>query len=202
MRGVIDHLHPETEGGAPGDGLADPAHADHAQGLAAEVQAQHLRGVPPLPPAGADQPFALGRAAGGHQDQRQGDIGGGIGDRAGGVGDRNAVVAGGGGVDMVVTHPEIGQQPAGRAGYGLKDRALEAVAQGGQDDVVVAQGRDHLGLVQRAGAGADGGVECGPGGGQDGFGQGTGDQKFHQHSLAPFGIPRSGPARTTAPSAS
>ena len=87
--------------------------------------AQHLRRVPALPLPGAQQPLAFARAPRGHQDQRQRDIGGGIGHGARGVGDGKPGGAGGRDVDMVVADAEIGQDPGAGRGHIGKDIGLK-----------------------------------------------------------------------------
>ncbi len=136
-----DDLHAKAIVAAPGDGLTDAAHADDANGLASDMRAQHLGRVPAGPLASADQSLALRRAAGGHQDQGHGDIGGGIGDGTGGVGDLQAGGAGGGDVDVVVAHPEIGEDLGAGIWHIGKDIGAEEVAQRWQDGVIVAQSR-------------------------------------------------------------
>jgi hypothetical protein len=121
---VVEHdPHPEPALRALRDGLADPAHADHAQRLAGDVHAEELGRLPALPLARAHDPLALARAAAGHQDQRQRDVGGGVGHGARRVRHLDAHGAGGGRVDVVVAHAEVGEDlRARRLLEGLRPR--------------------------------------------------------------------------------
>ena len=165
------------------------------------MHAQHLRRLPAGPAAGAHQPFALARAARGHQDQRQGDVGGRIRDNAGGVRHRNPCRTRRRHVDMVIARAEIGQHPCARRRAG-KGGGVKAIAQRRHDRVKARQRLCHLALGQGRAAVAEGGVK-GPGDG--GLGRGShpaGHEKAHQNSRAPSGTARPGPTSTTAPSAS
>ena len=157
--------------------------------------------MPAGPAARAQQAFALAGAAGRHQDQRQGDIGGGIGDSAGGVGDLKAGSTRGGDVDMVIAHAEIGEDFAARLRHIGKDIGAEQVAEGGQDRVIIAQGRAQFGRGQWRWRIAVGHVEPSAGGGDGVVGQATGDQQV-QNRRPPMGLGWSGVIRITSPEAS
>ena len=113
-----DHGHVEGQRAA-GDGLADPAVAEDAQGGAgADVEAdQHPRAPHPWL-AGADEPVAFGDAAGGGEDQRERVVGGGPVQDAGGVGDGDPGGGGRGQVDVVVPDGDVRDDLQLRSGGG------------------------------------------------------------------------------------
>ena len=124
---VVDR---EAKGaGAPGDSLADTAHADDAEPLAPDALAQHPGGRPALELAFAQGLRAFHQAARHGEDQGHGHVGGVFGQHAGGVGDGDAAPSGGGQVDMVDAGAEIGDQAEIRAGMG-QDGAIDAVGDG------------------------------------------------------------------------
>ncbi len=101
--------HAKAEVTAPCDGLSDPAHADNADGFACDVAAKHLGRGPARPIARSGEALAFACAAGGHQEKRQADIGGGVCDRARCVCYGNAVITGSGDIDVVDANSEVGQ---------------------------------------------------------------------------------------------
>jgi hypothetical protein len=104
---VVDDVHVEAAGALRGD-LSDPPHADDAEGLAGDLGAHHEGRAPGVPRAGADQVLALAGASGRPEQAEQGDLRGGVGQHVRGVGDDHAAAAGGGEVDMVDPHREVG----------------------------------------------------------------------------------------------
>ncbi len=203
-RAVVEHhLHVEPVMAAPGNRPADPAHADDAHALAGHMGAQHLHRTPAFPRACAQQPFSFAQAPGGHQDQAKRDIGRGVRHGAGGVGDHHSGSLGRVDVDVVVAHPEVGQQFRPGCRHIGKDIRLEPVAQGGQDGVKVAQRGPQFVGRQRVRPVAQGDVEPRARGVQHAVGQAAGDQKCaHQNSLPPSGTSWPGPISTTSPFAS
>ena len=106
---MIDDIEPEAAR-AMRHRLADPAHADNAQLLAADAVAEHARRTPALPLARPHQLLALGEAARHREDERHGHVGGIVGEHAGRVGDDDAARARGFQVDMIHARAEIGEQ--------------------------------------------------------------------------------------------
>ena len=109
------HLHPEA-GGAPGDRLADPPEADDPERRAVDVGAEdswpgsHVCQSPLR--ANGDR---LGEPARRRHQQREGEVGGGVGQRVGRVADRDAARGGGVDVDVVVADRVVGDRPQVRA---------------------------------------------------------------------------------------
>ena len=128
--------------------LPDPAHADHAQNLARDMGAQHLRRCPSAPAARPHQPLPLARAAAGAQDQGHRDIRRRIGDSARRIAHRDPSSLGRRHVDMVVPNPEIGEEPGPdppRPGL-VKSPCGKGIAQCRQDRVIGAERLGGLGL--------------------------------------------------------
>src|SRR5207302_1448807 len=105
-RVVIEDAHAEAETAAS-DRAADPAEADHAEGLAVDVGAPQEVPFPRLPLSGARIGVGLDDPAGGGHQQREGEIGGGLGEDVGRVGDDDAASGGGGDVDVVVADGDV-----------------------------------------------------------------------------------------------
>ena len=131
--GVVEHGHAEA-GGAPGDGLTDPAEADDPEGRAMDVVAEERVDPEAVPFARAQRRFGVGRSSRGRQQQEEGDVGGRLIEHARRVADRHAQTRGGGHVDVVVADADVADrfEPARSAREdglvdGVGDRADERV---------------------------------------------------------------------------
>ena len=90
--GQIGHADAKRRG-ARGDGAADPAEADDPELLAAQLGAEHEIERPGLPASAPHQAVAFGDTAHDAENQRPGEIGGGLGEHVGRVGDDHAQLA-------------------------------------------------------------------------------------------------------------
>jgi hypothetical protein len=80
--------------GATSDGRPDSSHAEDAQGGPPQLQSGHPGKRPDAPPAAPHQRIGLHYAAADRQQQRHGEVRGGIGEHAGGVTHQNPLVGG------------------------------------------------------------------------------------------------------------
>ena len=108
------------------------------------MHAQQLRRLPSSPVSGPYQPFALARAARGHQHQGHGNICRGVGDGTRRVGYPNACLSRGINVDVIVPDAEIRQYLAARCVDTSKNVGRKLVAQRWQNAVVIPQSGLHL----------------------------------------------------------
>ena len=135
---VIVDLHPERFR-APGQGLADPAHADDAEPLAPQFPSGHPGRGPALEPALGHDPGPLDDAATDRQDQGHGQIRRVLGQDARRIGHDQAAAHSRVDIDVIHTRAEIGdhlQLVAGRGDQGAVDG--------------VGNGRDqHIGPLHR-----------------------------------------------------
>lgn len=106
-RARVDDVHPEGPG-APGHRDADPAGADDAERLAAQVHAEQVEHAPLPRGAGPDDALALAEAARRHEHEPEGGVGGRVGEHAGGVRRDDAAPGARGDVDVVVADGDIG----------------------------------------------------------------------------------------------
>ena len=139
----------------PGEGLADPAHAEDPEALAGHVGAEHEQGVPAVPGAAPHEAVPLRAAAGGREDAQHRGVGGRVGEDVRGVRDHDPDVAGGGDVDVLVPD-RVGRDDAERARHLLQHLAAEPLRRAAHHRVVLAACGDELfgrvdpvGLVQR-----------------------------------------------------
>ena len=86
---------------------ADPAHADDADGGAAQLEPAVGGGVPALPAALAQVALGVAHPPAGRERQREGELGGRLGQDAGRVGHRHPALAAGVEVDVVVADREV-----------------------------------------------------------------------------------------------
>lgn len=131
VRVVVDDPHPEALGAAR-HGSSDLAVADQAERGAVHVQAQVVVHPEQAPLTGGQRVAGGAEAPAGHQDEREGEVGGGLGENSGGVGDHDSAFGGGVPVDRVVAHAR--QRDDLQRGSGR-------VQQGGVHPVV-AEGQD------------------------------------------------------------
>ena len=103
--------------GTTRDAASDPSHAQNAERLADQLDADQLRRVPAGPVAAADQVDALGRAPCRAQHQQQPDLGDRVGQNAGRVQYRQATRLRRRDVDMLVAD-RIGRDDLERSGQG------------------------------------------------------------------------------------
>ena len=87
-----EHLHAEA-GGAARDRLADAAEADDPERRAGDVGAEEAAGIPGVPLAAVRERRRLGDPARRRHQQREGEVGGGLGQCVGRVADRDAARA-------------------------------------------------------------------------------------------------------------
>ncbi len=106
-----DHLHAEPVVSALRHRAGDPAHPDQAQRLARHLRAEHVGGSPAGPLAAAQVALALAGPPRRHQQQRDGEVGGGVGQDVGCIGDRDPARLRGVDVDVVEPDPEVRDQP-------------------------------------------------------------------------------------------
>jgi hypothetical protein len=99
-----------------GGGLADAAHADDAHGSPDQVLSQPTARLPGQPAPGAGVVAAFAHAAGGGQQEGDGDVGGRIGQHVGRVAHPHAAGRAGGHVYIIVADGEVADdaQPGGR----------------------------------------------------------------------------------------
>jgi hypothetical protein len=110
VAGVVEHRHAEA-GRAPGDRPADPAQPEHPERLAVDLPAEEELRPPDPRPRRPEEPVALGDPPGGGQQQRPGQVGGGLGDHVGGVGGQHPPCGAGVQVDVVVADGIVGRHP-------------------------------------------------------------------------------------------
>ena len=103
---VVNQLHLEARRTA-GHRLADPPQTEDAQRGVVNVQAEELFESPFVPAPFADIGLAFVESARRGQDQRPGEIGGGIVQHAGGVGGHNPMGRAGGEINIVVSDRDV-----------------------------------------------------------------------------------------------
>jgi hypothetical protein len=131
--GGVEDRHAEP-GGPPGHRLADAAQADHPQGLAVDLEAEEELRPPDPRLLGPQVPVPLGDPPGRGQQQRPGQVGGGLGDHVGGVGGQHPPGRARLQVEVVVADGEVGHHPQPGAGP-LQQLAVDPVGQHGQEPV-------------------------------------------------------------------
>ena len=123
VTGGVEHRHPEP-GGPPGHRPPDPAEPDHPEGLAVDLEPEEELRPPDPGPPGPQEPVPVGDPPGRGQQQRPGQVGGGLGDHVGGVGGQHA--PGRAGVQVEVVEPDgvVGHHPPapGRPGPAARRR--------------------------------------------------------------------------------
>ena len=87
---------------------ADSAHAHQSERLVAQLEAQQRQRFPAAPTTPCNQPVPLQHPAAERQDQRPGEVGGGVGQHPGRVCDRDAAPGAGADVHVVVAGPVVG----------------------------------------------------------------------------------------------
>ena len=144
---VICHRHVEAAVAAPGNRLADAAHAQDAQRGAVHVAAGEHVEAPVRPPAFAQETFALGDAARRGHHQREAEVGRGLGEHARRVGDDHAARRAGRHVDVVVADGHRADGLELRAG--VQQHGVDLLAAGDEHAGATLQRGDQLGLRQR-----------------------------------------------------
>ena len=109
----VEHAHREAVR-APGDGLADLAEADDPQRGVMQVAAEQQRRIPRLPPALAHKPIGFDDAARGREQEREREVGRGLGEDARRVADGDAAGRGGGQIDVVVADGDVADDAEAR----------------------------------------------------------------------------------------
>ena len=109
--------------------------ADDAQLLAAELAAEHEIERPAFPAVGANQPVSFGDPPGHAQNHRPGQLGDRFGQHIGRVGDDDAALPGGGDVDVVVAHGDVGHDLQRCAG--IHDLTVDSVGENSDQGVLV-----------------------------------------------------------------
>ena len=134
--------------GAPGQGLADPAHADDAQPLSPQFAAAHPGRGPALESVVGDDLSALDDAAADGQDQAHGQVGGVLGQDARCIGDDDPARHGRVDVDMVHARAEVGDhlQLVARA---VDQVGVDDVGDGGHQNLGALDGGLQGGAVHR-----------------------------------------------------
>ena len=138
---LVEDPHPEALG-PPGHRAADPAEADHAQGLAVHVAAQQQHVLPMLEAAVTQVAVGLDHAAGGGHQERPREIGGGIGQHVGGIGDHDPAPGAGRDVDVVVAHRHVGDDA--KVGAGVQQRLVDGLADHADQPLLVSQAGEQL----------------------------------------------------------
>jgi hypothetical protein len=150
----------QAEGASPaGHRLADTAHADDAETLAADAMSEHPGRRPARPVlAFGDETGALGQPPRHRENQRHGHIGGVLGQHLRGVGHGDAASVCGGDIDIVDAVAEIGDQPQLAVGL-VEDRFGQLVRDRRHQDVGVADRIDELLRRQRLVLEIEAGIE-------------------------------------------
>ena len=143
---------------APGQRLADAAHADDAHALAQEPCAQHRGRTPAAPLVGPHHALARAHAARRGQHQRHRHVGCVLGQHARRVGDGDAAMARGVEIDMVDAGAERGDQLELRTGL-AQHAAVDAVGDGRHQYVRGLHRLDELRGIERLVVGVQPGVE-------------------------------------------
>ena len=145
--------------GAPRDRLADPAHADDAEPLAADAVAEHPGRAPAAPFLAAGKHLrAFGETPRHRKDQRHGHVGGVLGENARRIGHGDAALNCGRHIDVVDAIAEIGDQFQFLAGL-AEHRAVDVVGHRRHDDVGDLSGRQQVGMAHRLVVGVQARVE-------------------------------------------
>ncbi len=161
---AVEHRHVETEAATTGDGRADIAQADDAQGLAVDIGAEQLRADRGFPLAGLGPGIQFGGPAGTAHDQGEGHVGSAFGQHVGGIGEHDPALAEVGHVIVVVADRDTGDhfklagvfqlgtpqfaadtdQPVG-VGQGFLELGIDIAELGVRDNHVeiLAQALDH-----------------------------------------------------------
>ncbi len=135
---------------APGDCLANAAHADDAETFAINAMSEHPRRRPsrPVRRGIAHVGGALREAAGNGKNERHRHVGRVFGQDAGRVRDQDAAVARGIEIDVIDAGAEVRDQTQAGTGLG-QDGAVDTVGDGRNEDVGRLHGFDQLGLAHR-----------------------------------------------------
>jgi hypothetical protein len=141
-----------------GHGATDPPHADDAQRRARHPGSQHVGWPPTAPGAGANVALALPDPPHYCEQQRHRQVRGVVGEHAGGVRHDDSVCRRGGEIDVVVSDPEIRNDP-GPAGFGPEDRGVDPVSHRDEHAVRRTQRVDEGLLRERSVVGAEASVE-------------------------------------------
>ena len=144
--------------GAPGNGLADPAHADDAEALAPDAAAHHPGGRPAGPFTLLHHLHAFRDPARHGEDQRHGHVGGVFGQHPRRVGDVDAAVVGADHVDVVDAIAEVGDELEVWPGLG-QNGSVNPVRHGGNQHIGRPHGLHELGLRHRPVAFVEAGFE-------------------------------------------
>ena len=148
LAGGVEDRHVEAVLCPPGDGRADPSHADDAERLAGHIQAHRfLQQRPGREVAVPQQPVGLHQPAGTAEQQRHRLVGGGVGEHAGRVGHLHPRLPGGGDVDVVVAHRHVGDQP--QLGIAGQHRTVDGVGEQRDQRLAALAGRQQFRAAQR-----------------------------------------------------
>ena len=171
---MVQDLHPEP--GAPaGHRPADPAVADHPERGAVDVLAEVLVDGPAVPSTAAQVALALAEETGCRQDQREGQVGGGVVEHARRVADGHAGGRGRLQVDVVVADGDVGDDT--QLGSAGDHRPVDAVGEHTDDGIGVRRRPDELAVGERLVVGPLQDVVAGLGQGiETAGGQSAGDQ--------------------------
>ena len=119
--------HPERPR-APGRRRADLAEPDDPERLSLQARAEHEEHAPRPRPAGADQALGLAQPPRRRQDQREREVGGGVGQHAGRVGAHHPAGGARRHVDVVVADRDVRDHPQAGPG-GVQEGVVDAVVQ-------------------------------------------------------------------------
>src|SRR6185312_11741738 len=114
-------------GGASRDRLADAPGADDAERRADEIRAEEAVGLPRAPAAVLDRLRTLREAARGGEQQREREVGRGVGEDTGGVADRDA--AGRRGLEIDVVEADGVVRDHRELGVGVEEGGVDALAE-------------------------------------------------------------------------
>lgn len=111
---VVQHAHAEAVRAAAGDALADAAHAEDAQRAAVDIRTEHGLERPLAPLAIAQPALGFGDAARGGHQQREPEVGRGLGQHVRGVAGQDAGGAERVDIQVVVAHTDVGDRAQSR----------------------------------------------------------------------------------------
>ena len=128
---MVEDFHIKAPGAA-GDFQSDLPQADDAEGGAVDILPQPVGGMElDLPAAAAYPAFAFGGAAGGAEEEGEGEVGGGARQDAGGVAHGDAAPGGGGYIHIVQADGQLAD--GAQAGGGVQQGGVHLIHNGGQD---------------------------------------------------------------------
>ena len=127
----------------PGEGLADPSHAEDPEALAGYVDPEHQHRVPPLPATASHETVSLRAPPGGRENAQHRGVRGRVGQDVGGVRDHDPDVPGRGHVDVLEPDGERGDDPD-RTRHLLQHLTAETLRRAAHHRVVLAGGGYEL----------------------------------------------------------